>query len=108
MPLTRFFKLLIPKAFLAFDNDFTFHLSIRLVPSGINLETHKMPTNIGRSMSLDEKARLHNEIYTKNSGPLTLTTKDIVNGCDKAKSLLSPEFVEAMKKSAFYLPNQTD
>lgn len=67
-----------------------------------------MTTFSGRAMSQAEKARFHREIYAKNTGPDGVTTEAIISGCEKADSLLSPEFVAMAKESPFYFKNQQE
>lgn len=67
-----------------------------------------MPTSRGKPMSPSERARFHQEIYAPNTGPDGITTDDILKGCKQAEALLTPSFLETVKKSPFYLRNQLD
>jgi hypothetical protein len=65
-----------------------------------------MTTISGRPMTVEEKTRLHQEIYHPNTGPDRITTEDILEGCKKAEEILSEEFVEMVKRSPFYFRHQ--
>ena len=59
-------------------------------------------------MKAGEKARFHNEIYEESIGPATLTTEDILRGCEKTDALFSESLIAKIIKSPFYFDNQED
>jgi hypothetical protein len=65
-----------------------------------------MTTTSGRPMTVEEKTRLHQEIYHPNTGPERITTEAILEGCKEAEEILSEEFVEMVKHSPFYFRNR--